>query len=549
MKDGSYEFVELDKKNIYQEKVNNYFDAVKFAIPNVKAGSVIEYTYKIASPFIFNFRKWEFQSAIPKQKSEYFAKIPANYNYNISLAGFYKLSNNKAELIKDCFRIGGGVADCSMLSFEMKDIPAFIEEEHMTSARNFKSAINFELEEIRYFNGSTRKFTKTWQDVYQQLKSSEDFGLQIKRNSDLFKEQLKPLLTGGMDKEAVARKVYSSVKDWYTWNKYYGKYSDLGLKKAYESRSGNIADINLALIGALQYANIDTEPVLISTRENGSPTKLFPVLSEFNYVIAKINIDGKSYLLDASDKEVEFGTLPFRCLNAEGRAIGKDSSYWVNLVPSQKFRRVDYMNLKLEDSGILKGTILKRYYGYDAISHRKRIKSFSSPEKYVEDLEVRYPRIKFLNPKISNADSLHLPLTEEYEVEIEAFDSLLGDKFSLNPFIAGYITENPFKLNERVYPVDFGASTDHTTTVTIQIPEGFQLDYVPDPVAIQLPGNTGRYYYKTSLLNNNTVSLTEKLTLDRTVYDSNAYPFLKELYNRVVQTNKLEWVISKSKQQ
>lgn len=545
LKNDDYQITELDHKKIYREDFNSYYDVIKFAIPNVKAGSVIEYTYKVASPFIFNFKKWEFQSAIPKQKSVYWARIPGNYNYNISLKGFYKLSDNKAELIKECFRIGGGIADCSLIKYEMKDIPAFIKEEYMTSAENYKSSLNFELEEIKYFNGTTRKITKTWQDIYKELKSDGDFGIQIRKHSELFKEQMKSVLIPGEDNETVARKVYDMVKNWYKWNNYYGKYADLGLRKAYETHTGNIGDINLALIGALQYAKIDTEPVLISTRDNGFPTKLFPVLSDFNYVIAKINIDGKSYLLDASEKELDFGVLPFRCLNAEGRAIGKDSCYWVSLHPQQKFKRFDYLNLKLETSGLVKGTIIKKYYGYDAISQRKKIGSFASLDKYVDDLAGKLPRIKLLDSRIINRDSLHLPLVEEFDVEIEMFDNLIGNKFSINPFIAGHVTENPFKLNDRIYPVDFGASIENSTIVNLELPTGYKPDYIPEPVALQLPGSTGRYIYQVNQVSDNTLSLSEKLHIDKTMYYNNEYPYLKELYNKVVQANKLEWVISK----
>ena len=36
----------LDKKSIYIEKKNNYYSLVKFAMPSVKAGSILEYSYQ-----------------------------------------------------------------------------------------------------------------------------------------------------------------------------------------------------------------------------------------------------------------------------------------------------------------------------------------------------------------------------------------------------------------------------------------------------------------------------------------------------------------------
>ncbi|ADY50639.1 transglutaminase domain protein [Pseudopedobacter saltans DSM 12145] len=543
---NTYRKTELDRKNIYTEKKNNYLDVVKFAIPNVKVGTIIEYCYKVDSPFIYNFKKWNFQSTIPKKESVYWAKIPGNYNYNISLKGFYKLSDSKSELVKDCFKVGGGVADCGLYKYEMKNIPAFIEEEYMTSGENYLSSVNFELIEIKYFNGTTKKFTKTWQDIYNELKSNDDFGLQIKRNSDLFKNELKPIIETETDKEIVARKVYDIVKNWYKWNNYYGKYADLGLKKAYESRIGNIGDINLALIGALQYAKVDTEPVLVSTRDNGLPTRLFPVMSDFNYVIAKVNVNDKSYLLDASDKELDFGMLPYRCLNDQARAIGKDSCYWVSLKPTEKFKKWEYMNLELDSTGLIKGQVVKRYYGYDALSKRKLIKTYASENKYIDELRQKTPGIKILDFKISNLDSLAAPLVEELNIEIDAFDNLHGDKLSINPFFMGHMKENPFKLDERIYPVDFGAKTESNTVLNLKIPSNFKLDYASPAVALQLPKGSGHYICQVEMRNDNIISMYEKVVIDKPIYFSDEYQYLKELYNKIVQVNKTELIISKT---
>ncbi|MFM7428477.1 MAG: hypothetical protein ACKO1F_01115, partial [Flammeovirgaceae bacterium] len=90
---------------------------------------------------------------------------PANYSYNASIKGFLKLCKNDSELVKDCFSYGSAKADCSLLKFGMINIPAFKEEEFMTAKSNFLSAINFELEQIRYFDGRVDKITKEWKDV------------------------------------------------------------------------------------------------------------------------------------------------------------------------------------------------------------------------------------------------------------------------------------------------------------------------------------------------------------------------------------------------
>ena len=148
--------IKMDAKNIFRQDDRKYSSSVKFTLPDIREGSVIEVKYKINSPFIFNFRSWEFQSDIPKVHSEYWALIPANYIYNIALKGYYKLTKNESSLVEDCFQPGGGAkANCALLKYGMDDVPAFQNEQYMTAESNFISAIHFELSEIRYFDAIT----------------------------------------------------------------------------------------------------------------------------------------------------------------------------------------------------------------------------------------------------------------------------------------------------------------------------------------------------------------------------------------------------------
>lgn len=539
---------ELDLSKVYTENVNVYTDLKKFTFPNVKEGSIIEYRYSLKSPFFFNFKKWEFQTDIPKVKSEYWAKIPGTFIYNISLKGFYKLSKNESNVENDCFNYGTAKASCAFFKFAMNNIPAFVEEEYMTAEENFISSINFELMEVKYLTGGGKKFSKEWNDVYLELKSNEDFGLQIKKHKDLFKTELDLLIAKESDKVALAKAIYTNVKDWYKWNGYYGKYADLGLKKSYSSHTGNTADINLALIGAMEYANIDTDPVLVSTRNNGLPTKVYPILSDFNYVIAKINIDDKSFLLDATDRDVPFGLLPLQCLNGEGRAIGRDSCYWVDLTPKKKYKNLNMANLEIQEDGSFTGKIIKYYFDYEALNQRKRIKKFASKDEYIEDLDERLTRLKIKDYKILNLDSIDNVLTEEFTVVIDGFDNLDKDKFLLNPFILDKISENPFKLDERLYPVDFGAPIETKNIVSLKVPENFISSTIPKPLNLAIPNNGGRYLFEVKV-NNTNISISENILINKNIYDHTEYPYLKELYNQIVQNNQVSLIFNKVKTQ
>jgi hypothetical protein len=178
----------LSEKDIFTEVRNEHRTAKKFAIPNVKVGTVIEYTYTLESPFVFNFRDWEFQSDIPKRESEFRASIPAIYVYNITLRGYLKLDKNESKLVANCIGRSGMYApksaDCSLLEFGMKNIPAFVEEDYMTAKKNFLSAIRFELSEVRHFDGRVDKITREWKDAEEELRREHKFKADTSQTSN-----------------------------------------------------------------------------------------------------------------------------------------------------------------------------------------------------------------------------------------------------------------------------------------------------------------------------------------------------------------------------
>jgi Fe-S cluster assembly iron-binding protein IscA len=540
---GRYEESFMDKKAIFTEKRSKYLSLQKFTLPNIRENSIIEYSYMIESPYIFNFKTWEFQGDIPKLNSVYVAFIPANYNYNVSLRGFYKLTDNKAELSKECLRIAGKEMDCSKLTYTLKNIPAFVEEDYMTASSNYKSAIYFELAEVHYLNGSSQKYTKTWQSVDNELTGDKNFGGQMKRK-DAFKEIMPQLIANAATDLDKARNIYDYLKKQLRWNNYYGKYSETNIKNVLENRTGNVADINLSLIAAMSAAGLDAEAVIISTRENGMVNKLYPVMSEFNYVIAKVNIQGTSYLLDATEPLAPFGLLPLRCINDQGRVINlKKPSYWIDLKASKKSLTNHILTGELYEDGKIKGTITTSRIGYDGINQRKEIKKYNSIEAYVEKLDERLTNIKIKNFKISNIDSVENALIEEYEVEFSVYDPSHKEQSYINPFFINPIRKNPFNLKERTYPVDLGAAHEERLSINLQLPANYQVKEKPQDLSLGLPNNMGRYLLQISL-NDRNLLMSQVLQFNKAIYTSEEYHYLKEFYNRIIQTQKMDILLA-----
>ncbi|SDS81352.1 Transglutaminase-like superfamily protein [Mucilaginibacter mallensis] len=543
---GSISKTELEPEKVYKSKMDKYHTLVKFALPSIRNGCIIEYKYTTYSRYLQLFPHWEFQSDIPKMHSEYDVHIPGFWNYNASLRGSLKLTTNKAEIESNCFSAGGGKSDCSHLTFGMTDIPAFIDEDDMTSRKNFLSAVYFELAEYTNpYNGAKTKMAKEWRDVDYDLKHSEYFGSLLKKK-DLFKDRIIPVIAGKTDSMARAKAVYEYIQKTLKWNDFYATGSNDGLRKVLETHSGNVAEINLALAAALEAAGFNAQAVLLSTRENGFINKLYPVQEEFNYVVAKVDIDNKPYLLDATDPLLPFGILPMKCLNDQGRVMSLDKpSYWIDMNSTQqRIIRTSALDLTLQPDGKLKGTMVQYLFGYAAYEERKAIKKFNSVDEYVENLDERSPKFKILNSEISNLDSLDMPLVEKYEIEIKKYDDLYKDRLVFNPYITDHITRNPYRLQERNYPIDRGMPLTERFTLVVHLPDNYIVDTPPQDISIGLP-NKGGLFETLYQASDNSFTFSHIIQFNKAIYSSEEYAYLKELFNKIILSEKAPMTLKK----
>ncbi|MEJ2880733.1 DUF3857 domain-containing protein [Pedobacter sp. GR22-6] len=537
---------ELDKKNVFTEKRNKYVTLTKFTMPNLAEGSIVEYSYRLYLPSIFNFKSWDFQSDIPKLHSEYIAYIPALYNYNASLRGPAKLTSSNAELQKECLRAGGYNADCSKLTYIMKNVPAFVEEDYMTSADNFRSAIYYELSDYYTSTGGKKNVTKTWKDVDYELISDKSFGGQIKRK-EVFKDLLPEITKGCTDDLCKAKAIYAYIKKNMKRNGFIGIQCESNIKAALERHGGNTGDINLALIAALNAAELDAEALILSVRSNGTVNTLYPVLSDFNYVVAKVNIADQSYLLDATEPLLPFGLLPFHCMNGQGRVLSlKKPSYWYDIKASQKELTRYTLNGELTKEGLIKAQLITYSSGYAALKKRTQIKAANSIEEFVEHLDEQMPKISITKHDIQNLDSLDNPLIEIYDIEMKGYDNLDKDQIYFNPFIINPVKKNPFNLNERTYPVDFGAMREERVSIFLKLPSTYLISDKPKDISMALADGGGKYM-NTTTIDGDTFISQQVLQLNNPVYAPEEYLSLKEFFSRMIQLQKTDIVFKKAK--
>ncbi|MBD0850807.1 transglutaminase domain-containing protein [Maribacter arenosus] len=528
-------------KNSNSEK----WSELVFTFPQLQEGSILEYYYKLTSPFIYNFSGWTFQSSIPKLYSEFNASIPGIYHYNRELIGSLKLDTNEAHIKKKCTQIGRGISsgECEVLKYVMKDIPAFeSEENYMLAASNYLSRIDFELSEMLLFNGSKKRYTKTWKDVDKEFKNNKNIGRQLSKKNFFEKNVPENLLTDGTELER-AMNIYEFVRDHYTWNKKFGIFQKARVKEAFDDKVGNVAEINMSLINLLNAAGIETKLMLSSTRQQGLPKTSHPVISDFNYFLAKVEIDGKDYLLDATDKFIPFGMLPFRALNHYGRVMDfKNESYWFDIVPwrNNRYQIRGELNFDIENNkadGIL--DILN--LGYNAVDLRQEFAS-ASEEAYLEKIEDAFNgdyKITYYEPSKKSNEKRFL---ERFKFESES--AINGNMVYLNPFIIHFFNKNPFTTENRDYPIDFGYPRNYKYQMNFHIPDGYAVHELPENRVINLGEESAllKFYHQEA---ENQLLFLFDLKLNSTHFTPENYDALKQLFAEVTEIQQNSLVILK----
>lgn len=141
--EGKVKESKVSRKDIYTEKVTKDFYKEVFTIPNVKEGSIIEYTYTVSQGNFRSLNTWFFQNNVPVVYSEYRVEMPTFFNYKQTLTGF--LSVNDYDTYTRNGHIGSETYTIEVKKFVMYNVPAFEEEPFMKSRKDNISSVRFEM--------------------------------------------------------------------------------------------------------------------------------------------------------------------------------------------------------------------------------------------------------------------------------------------------------------------------------------------------------------------------------------------------------------------
>jgi len=516
----------LSSNNVYDEKINDNWRRKKFAMPDVREGSVIEVKYEIITPYFFNMREWEFQKNIPVVDSHFTLRVIPYYEYTYIVKGITKFDEYSSQVLNDDIVFGNLKYKEMEYRFGMKNLPAFRDEEFITSEKDYMIGMSIELSKIHYPQGGTRTIMSTWTEISDTYLKEDNSGKYINNAEKEAKKILPNLNLSGKTQEEQLKIITEYVKKNYNWNGRRSEYANAKISDFLKQKTGNSGDINLFLIGMLKAAGIDVYPLLLSTRDNGAINTQYPFSSFFNYVIAGANIDNQTVFVDATESMLPYNKLPERCINIHALTVKPKSDKWIDINQPDIALTEKTLDISInKNTDSLTVNVIIAASADDGYKFRRLYSG--KPDNLVEYLGSK--KIEPQNLKVFNYDDLEKPFTFSYTNNKEIEKSF--DKLFIAPFQDLAPSENIFKQTTRTLPVDLIYFQSRHYKSTIQIPDGYKISQIP-----QAYENNGPYIkisYKVNL-SDDRIEISGDYLFKKNIYEAREYQALKVTFDKVI---------------
>jgi hypothetical protein len=534
---GNIVATKLDKKLVYEKKLNKRYTEKVFTLPDVKVGSIIEYKFKHTGVGLID---WYFQSSIPVKHSRFTLDFPEEIEVRVV-----------PYCSHDVEKTNGSSARRQSQTYSMTNVPAFQQEPFLINEDFYRDRL---VTKVVAYESEGRRVNRTanWLQVIRFLMEDEDFGLQIKkeipRTTDL-DDKLKGLTNDYERMKTVYKYVQSSMQ----WNDYVGIWASDGVKSAWKDKKGTVGEINLILVNLLKSAGLSAYPVLVSTHDNGlvntadAGTFDYPGFYQFNKAMAYVEIGDRKYVLDATEKDVPAHLVPPDVLMTEGLVISKIETYdwgWKSLWDnSLQSKSIILSNGSIDADGKMTGETTIHSYDYARLSRLPYARK--GKDKYIEQfITASNPSLVVDDVKFENLDSDSLPLKQTVSFSQPLATS--GDYSYFSANVLSGLEKNPFIADNRSADIFFGTNQSYLLIGNFRLPDGFEFDALPKNIKMIMP-DTSIVMSRVSQISGNILMTKIQLDFTKPIYAAADYAEFQEFYKQLFDFMNEQYVVRKKK--
>jgi len=515
---GSYKTNALGKKSVFTDKRDSYYSLIKFAMPVVKAGDIIEYRYESVMKHYGGLENWEFQSDLPTLKSCYVLTVIPNaeFAYTVQKGKDYPI------IIKP-------LKDQGRIYFEMNNVAGLRFEPYMDAPRDYIQQVQFQLAGMASPSGYKQNINTTWKSTAYDLMTEKQFGSQLDKNLKI--DEVSQMVKSTTSAITKMKLIYNYVRDNLSWNNYYSKYAPDGLKKVWENKRGSAGEINLLLINLLTSNGFEEAfPMLVAERDFGKINPNYPFLDKFNKVVAFVVADGKQFILDATQKYLPAGLTPYQLLNTTAFLVDKKKYNLLEIASGNKsYRNKVNMVASLTKEGLLSGELKVESFDY-AKEDRVR-KEKTNREKFISEIFVKpYEGLTVDSFQVIHPDQDSLPMEQVVRFKQQLNES--GGYIFINSNLFTGLEKNPFTSSIRFTNVNFGYPYQTNLHGSIKLPAGAKID-LPDDKILFSADNTIRLARQVKL-EKDELKINIYFFQSATLVKAESYNGLRDFYKSMV---------------
>ncbi len=530
--DGSKQSV--PKKEIYNEVKSKYWSSKNFSIPNLQVGSVFEYHYEIISDGLTHLTDWYFQEDIPIAHSELKITIAKYFEYIFLLNG-YELTNASREL--NASEYGSSLKIVKATNpFILKNIPAIEEEKFITCMDDYRLGIRFQLSKIHYPDGRKEAFLETWEDAAREIKEHRYLGQQYlnSKNSKKLLAAAKPYIDQAETESEKIKAACDFLQKNLSSSGYYGDFASDQLDRLYEKKEVSSGEMNLMLMALLKAYGFEVYPLLVSTRAHGKMIPNYPIIDQFNHLMVYTVAEGKEVILDLGSSYRPPNIPRSNALNSIGWLVNGAASKWIDINPTLSKQTI-MVNAKINEEGILEANIKGKYTAYDAVDERYDMDNVEEGDNHWQErLNEQFPEAKVSNFEAHNEDDVDKDFMDQFDCTIPEAMQESGGLLYLQPILYSDHSENPLKLKNRFYPIDMTYPTREQYIFNFTMPEGYEIESLPEPINITIHEKGASFFYQHSLVGDK-LQVSTKLQLNKLSYSPFEYQNLKAFFDQVFE--------------
>lgn len=539
------EKTELKKDNIYTEEVFAGWKKMKFAVPGVRNGTIIDIRYEKILGGPEQIPNWYFDSYYPVKWSEFNIQIPVYLRFNLiqSINRDFEIRDVKESKVAIKFyfdrtatsyastKTGSARISSPAQEFKwvMKDVPALSEEPFISSIQNYRNFIFLQYNGIEIPEYDIKNLNNdSWEAVADELLKEENIGGYI--SPDNWSRELAVSVYGSsIEQKDRLKNIFKYITSFSVdgSNEYFPSQN---LKEVYTSGKGSRTELNLLFIKLLRSAGFEADPVFISTREEGKVMREYILPSQFNHLIARVNIGSESLLLDPSSG-INSILLPENNLNGQGLLVTNFSSSWIPLSSNFRTETEIEVRAKIKANGEILGDFIIDAKGFDALyfenffANEDRSTSnfqiFDSMSK-VELDSINYEPMDFYSPEISVTGSFRIGKEDERQLDL----------IYLQPGGFEFLDLPRLESSSRKFPMELPFEFRNTIKFRFDIPEGYSVEELPSGKIASIPGK--QFNYIDSYLELSSAVLIERKFIARDVeFEQKYYSLFKSVMNEV----------------